>query len=80
MAVHAADIELTVSLQPRLAVDVASLKLSYPYVMVQRRRAGTFPYLLEADGTPASASASHMPDAHSACDGGRRPGGSSTRP
>jgi hypothetical protein len=82
MAVHAADIELTVSMQPRLAVDVASLKLSYPYVMVQRRRAGTFPYLLlEADGTPASASSSHVPDVrirHVAADGGRW--SSSTRP
>ena len=76
MAIHAADIELTVSMQPKLAIDVASLKLSYPYVMVQRRRAGTFPYLLLGgdDTAAASASSSHLPDVrirHVAADGGR---------
>jgi hypothetical protein len=49
MAVGDAEIDLAVDGVPEPTVEIASARLAYPYVMVQRRRGGTFPYLLLAD-------------------------------
>ncbi len=46
MAAHTADLEFTVSGSAPLQVAIQSMRLSYPYVLVQRRDAGIFPYLL----------------------------------
>jgi len=50
MAVHLADAEFTVADAEQTVVDIALLTLSYPYVLVQRRADGTFPYDLVATG------------------------------
>ncbi|HEX7408081.1 MAG TPA: DUF748 domain-containing protein [Candidatus Binatia bacterium] len=44
LAVHAAEVEFAIDVSASREVDVSSLKLSYPYVMVLRRPSGTFPY------------------------------------
>jgi hypothetical protein len=46
MAVDAAEADLAIDTGASPGIDIASLKLSYPYVLVQRRRDGTFPSTL----------------------------------
>jgi hypothetical protein len=58
LAVNRADATLTYDSSATPPLDIAALTLSYPYVMVQRRSDGTFPYTLftrdtaEASGAP----------------------------
>ncbi|MEO8601891.1 MAG: DUF748 domain-containing protein, partial [bacterium] len=62
LAVNLVEADLAFDSTATPALDIASLKLSYPYVMVQRRRDGLFPYdLLDSaaprDGTVAPSAA-----------------------
>jgi hypothetical protein len=49
MAVHAAEVELNMDPGASPWIDVTLLKLSYPYIMVQRGRGNTFPYSIFAN-------------------------------
>ena len=62
MAVHAAEIDLSVVTQPGLAIDVSLLKLSYPYVMIRRQTDGVFPYSLIAASAPPTPAAASLAD------------------
>ena len=53
MAVDVAEADLTIDTGASPEVDVASLKLSYPYLIVQRGRDGTFPSTLFTGGAAA---------------------------
>ncbi len=55
MAVHLAEADFTLDHAEQTVVEVASLSLSYPYVLVQRRADGTFPYDLVTAGTTVRA-------------------------
>jgi hypothetical protein len=44
MAVDAAEADLAIDTGASPGIEIASLKLSYPYVLVQHRRDGTFPF------------------------------------
>jgi hypothetical protein len=46
LAVDAAEADLAIDTGASPGIDIASLKLSYPYVLVQRRPDGTFPFAL----------------------------------
>lgn len=58
IAWHEADADFSVTADAPPAVDIARLNLRYPYVLLQRRHAGLFPYTLVAtdgEGEPPDA-------------------------
>lgn len=58
MALHSASAEMRLASLDPPTVGIASLKIDYPYVMVQRDADGTFPYSLLEPRPPATDAAS----------------------